>query len=96
MIAEPPTSYVRHHRDGSTDFVGALATRLFQAMQLRAVLASPLGSLPGTVAAQRLLTVVQAFTGHRYAPHERYRALDDLDDWIRGYELIVPVFEETA
>lgn len=96
MSEEPPTSYVRINRDGSTDFVGALATKLFQAQQLRAVLASPLGLQPGTVSARRLLTVVQAFTGHRYAPYERYRALDDLDDWIRGYELIVPVFEETA
>ena len=40
---EPPSSFVRHNRDGSTDYIGVLATKLFQAMQVRACLASPVG-----------------------------------------------------
>lgn len=89
---EPPSSFVRRNLDGSTDYIGALATKLFQAMQLRACLASPLGVL----STQRLLTVVQAFTGRRYGPLERRRAIHDLDDWITDYELIVPEIKETA
>ena len=89
---EPPSSFVRHNLDGSTTYVGALATKLFQAMSLRACLASPVGTFSTT----RLLTVAQAFTGHHYAPQERLRAIHELDDWIAGMELVVPVLEETS
>jgi len=88
--AEPPTSYVSRHRDGSTTYVGALATKLYQAMCVRACLASPVGAFSN----RKLLTVAQAITGRRYGAEDRHRALHDLDDWITTYELLVPVLED--
>lgn len=89
---EPPTSYVRNNLDGSTTYVGALATKLHRAMQLRGCLASPVGGL----STLKLLVIAQAFTGRHYGLEDRMQAVADLDDWIAGMEMIVPEIEETA
>lgn len=86
---EPPSSFVRHNLDGTTTYVGALATKLYQATQLRCALAA----FVGPASARRLLVVAQAFTGRRYT--DRLEAIADLDQWIAGMELVVPIFEET-
>lgn len=86
---DPPTSYVRHNLDGSTTYVGDLAIKLGRAMELRCSLVA----FVGPASARKLMTIAQAFTGHRY--EDRLDAIADLDDWIAGYELIVPVLEET-
>lgn len=88
--ADPPESYVYIAEDGTVTYVGPLATRLYQAGCLRAALATPLGPF----SARKLMTIVRAFTGRPYAPSDRVSAIADLDVWIRGMELIVPVLKE--
>lgn len=95
MPNDPPDSYIYVALDGSTTYVGELGMKLKQAQELRACLAAPLGAM----STRKLLLVAQAFTGRRYArteSSERLRAVHDLDDWIAGFELIVPVLEEEA
>jgi hypothetical protein len=88
---DPPASYVFLAKDGTVNYVGELATRLFQAGSLRAALSAPLGPF----STRRLLVVAQAFTGRSYAESGRLQAMSDLDDWIRNMELIVPILEES-
>jgi len=84
----PFESYIRHDRYGATTYVGELAIKLRRAMELRCALAA----FVGPASARKLLVVAQAFTGRRY--DDRLVAIADLDDWIRGMELIIPVIEE--
>jgi hypothetical protein len=88
--ADPPTSYVFVDEDGVTSYVGSLAVKLYRAQTLREHLARPLG--PSST--KKLLVIVQAFTGRSYVESDRLNAISDLDDWIRGMELIVPVLQE--
>jgi hypothetical protein len=89
----PFESFIRHGRDGSVLYHGELAIQLHRGMTLR----SHIASFRGPASDRRLLVLVQAFTGRRYKPDsaaERWRAINDLDDWIAGMELVVPVIEE--
>jgi hypothetical protein len=89
----PFESYIRRDRAGTTLYVGELAIKLRRGQELRAFVAS----FNGKASFRKMLVLVTAFTGRRYDAQnaaERYRAIYDLDDWIRGMELVVPVIEE--